>query len=502
MVSSFVGLGVMVVLAGGRLGVGGARYSRAVEKKPSMHEIAGVPILNYDKAYGGRPGMSATGAEENWVVVMRPDTTDDQIEALCAQAGQQACSILGHQGGMPFLMMRGAEDVLEKVLKASGGTAKFVEPDQKMRMIPEFDEIKEEMAADIWGLDRIGVPKRASQGSGVHVYILDTGVRVSHSDFDGRAQPTLDMGSGSAVECDGSSVCARDSNGHGTHCAGTSAGRTYGIASKATIHAVKVLGDDGSGSFSWIFGAMDWVARNAQKPAVGSMSLGARGTSAGMVDAVNAMVNAGVAVVVAAGNSNDDACGYTPAGVHTAITVGSTNKDNKRSYFSNYGSCTNIWAPGSGILSAGHTSDDASQSLSGTSMACPHVAGGAALVLEGNPSLTPAQVQQGLLDSAITDAIGDLKSDDTNKFLYVGAGAPPNFPTVAPPTAPPPSGCDPNFSTGPDFKGDCTCLSGLYCYQGGAFECEFSFTMYFPDWKSSEFYSATCTDCVCKEKDS
>merc|ERR1719277_2737946 len=193
--------------------------------------------------------------------------------------------------------------------------------------------------------------------------------------------PALDMTAGSPVECDGDMSCAGDRQGHGTHCAGTAAGVSYGVAPSAAVRGVKVLSDRGSGSWSWSYYALDWLATNPTRPAVASMSLGGSGTQQAMADAVNAAVNGGVVVVVAGGNSNSDSCRFSPAFVPSAITVGSTTSLDARSSFSNYGSCTNIWAPGSNVVSASHTSDTGSRSLSGTSMACPHVSGAAALVL-------------------------------------------------------------------------------------------------------------------------
>merc|ERR1719512_65592 len=164
------------------------------------------------------------------------------------------------------------------------------------------------------------------------------------------------------------------------------------------------------------------------------MSLGGSGTQQAMADAVDAAVNSGVVVVVAGGNSNADACNFSPAFVPSAITVGSTTSTDARSSFSNYGPCTNIWAPGSSILSASHTSDTGSRSLSGTSMACPHVSGGAALVLEANPSMKPSAVLEQLASDAVKDALSGLRSGDVNVLLYVAeGGAPPTPPTEAPP---------------------------------------------------------------------
>merc|ERR1719416_135289 len=152
-----------------------------------------------------------------------------------------------------------------------------------------------------------------------------TGVRVSHNDFGGRGIPALDMTSGSPVECNGAASCAADRQGHGTHCAGTAAGTQYGVAPSATVRAVKVLSDQGSGSWSWSYGALDWLAQSSVRPSIASMSLGGSGTQQAMRDAVDAAVNSGVVVVVAGGNSNSDACRFSPAFVPAAITVGSTD---------------------------------------------------------------------------------------------------------------------------------------------------------------------------------
>ena len=202
------------------------------------------------------------------------------------------------------------------------------------------------------------------------------------------------------------------------------------------MRSVKVLSDQGSGSWSWSYYALDWMAKSSTRPAIASMSLGGSGTQQAMRDAVDAAVNSGVVVVVAGGNSNSDACRFSPAFVPSAITVGSTTSRDRRSSFSNYGSCTDIWAPGSDVVSASHRSDTGSTSLSGTSMACPHVSGGAALVLDANPSFAASKVISELLSGAVVGAISDLKSGDTNALLYVGEGGPPPAPPAPPASCP------------------------------------------------------------------
>merc|ERR1719330_881465 len=346
-----------------------------------------------------------------------------------------ACNLIGspHKGGVPFLEMRGTEQDLKKVIQSGEGAVKYVEPDHEVSMIPELEG---DVEAATWGLNRVGADKRGRAGAGSTIFVLDTGVRSSHQEFGGRASSSLDMTSGSLVECNGDVNCAADRQGHGTHCAGTAGGETFGVAPSASVRSVKVLSDGGSGSWSWSYGALDWLATSPTRPAVASMSLGGSGTQQAMADAVDAAVNSGVTVVVAGGNSNSDSCRFSPAFVPSAITVGSTTKSDARSSFSNYGSCTDIWAPGSCVLSAGHTCDSCSATFSGTSMACPHVSGGAALVLEANPSMKSSAVLQELLGNAVMNALSGLMAGDTNALLYVGEGGAPPTPTVGPTPAP------------------------------------------------------------------
>jgi len=209
------------------------------------------------------------------------------------------------------------------------------------------------------------------------------------------------------------------------------------------------LSDQGSGSRSWQYTAIDWVTVNGVRPAVISMSLGGSGADPGYTTVIDAAVNNGVVVVVAAGNSNSDACNFSPAFADNAITVGSTTSTDARSSFSNYGRCVNIWAPGSNVLSAGITSDTSSSTKSGTSMACPHVSGAAAIVLSGNPTMKSSAVLQEMLDTAYLNVLSGLKTGDTNALLCVAEGGAPPTPTPAPTPAPPPgswriegSGCE------------------------------------------------------------
>jgi len=338
-----------------------------------------------------------------------------------------ACRVQGHANGVPYIKVRATEVALEDFLELAKQEIEFVEPDLETHLIPNVpnevedeDKIISARGAASWGLERIGVPHPTRTGKGVHVYVLDTGVRTTHDDFEGRAIPTLDYGDGFGKNCKATDQrCAADRNGHGTHTAGTVGGRTYGVAKDATIHAVKILADDGRGQISWIVGAMDWITRHGEKPAVMSMSLGGRGRSRMQEAAVHRAVSAGITVVVAAGNERDDACNYSPAFVQRAITVGATDSGDMMASYSNYGSCVQIFAPGTNIRSASNRGDRVGATLSGTSMACPHVAGAAALLLGDDASQTPGQILTKLVQSSFSNVIGGLTSRSPNKLLSV-----------------------------------------------------------------------------------
>merc|ERR1719414_971737 len=407
--------------------------------------------------------------EQDWVVMVKPGTSDAKIQDLC-KANKKGCKFAGHpNGGVPFFEMTGTERDLEAVLQSAGGVARYAEPDSKVTMIPEIEAAPE---AATWGLNRVGADERGRfSGIGSTIFVLDTGVRVSHQEFSGRAVPALDMSGDDPVECNGDVNCAGDRQGHGTHCAGTAGGETFGVAPNAAIRSIKVLSDQGSGSWSWSYYALDWLAVNPTRPAVASMSLGGPGSQQAMANAVDAAVNGGVTVVVAGGNSNSDACNFSPAFVPSAITVGSTTSNDARSSFSNYGSCTNIWAPGSAVVSADVASDTGSRSLSGTSMACPHVAGGAALVLEMDPDRSASGVLTELTKNAEKDALTGLKSGDVNVLLsvrefYTGPPTPP------PPTpAPPAPGTWELTGSGCEMEGNCISSLNYPSNYGNNEEC-------------------------------
>ena len=268
-----------------------------------------------------------------------------------------------------------------------------------------------------WGLDRSDQRDRPLNGtyiynytaSNVRAYVIDSGINASHSDFGGRVL------AGATAINDGRG--AGDCNGHGTHVAGTIGGATWGIAKAVRLVPVRVFGCTGGSANSTIISGIDWVRTNAVKPAVANMSLGG-GASSATDTATNNLINSGVTVVVAAGNDNANACNYSPARVANAITVGSTTSTDARSSFSNFGSCVNIFAPGSSIRSAWYTSNTATNTISGTSMASPHVAGAAALYLAANPSASPATVRSAIYNKASTNKLSGIGSGSPNRLLY------------------------------------------------------------------------------------
>ena len=266
-----------------------------------------------------------------------------------------------------------------------------------------------------WGLDRIdqralplaGTYIYTNTGAGVRAYIVDTGIRTTHNDFGGRASVGYDAMGGNGQDCEG----------HGTHVAGTVGSTTYGVAKGVSLIAVRVLDCQGNGTYADIIEGLDWVAANHVKPAVVNMSLGGP-ASTSLDDAVKRVHNAGVTVAVAAGNESENACTESPSRVTTeALVVGSTTSSDAKSSFSDFGSCLDLFAPGSSIVSLGISSNTATATLSGTSMASPHVAGVAALYLQSNTTASPASVHAAIINSATCNKVTSAGTGSPNKLL-------------------------------------------------------------------------------------
>jgi subtilisin family serine protease len=348
-----------------------------------------------------------------YIVVLKPDAVT-RLDELIVAAEQL--------GG-------GETRLLERYEAALNGFAAVL-PDravEALRLHPAVDYIEVDQTVQIdatqapatWGIDRIdqrNLPLSNSftynkTGAGVTAYIIDTGIRTSHNEFGGRAVDGTDRVDGS--------LPAADCNGHGTHVAGTVGGATYGVAKGVRLVAVRVLNCSGSGSTSGVIGGIDWVTSNHQagQPAVANMSLGG-GVSTSLDNAVINSINDGVTYAIAAGNSNANACNYSPARVGAAITVGATTSSDTRASYSNYGSCLDIFAPGSSITSAWYNSNTATNTISGTSMATPHVAGVAALYLQGNPGASPSTVRNALVNNSTTNIVKSPGTNSPNRLLF------------------------------------------------------------------------------------
>jgi aqualysin 1 len=337
-----------------------------------------------------------------------------------------------------------------------------------------------------WGLDRVdqrdlplnGGYSYTRTGAGVKAYIIDTGIQTSHAQFGGRASVGYD-----AV---GDGMNGQDCNGHGTHVAGTVGSATYGVAKSVGLVAVRVFPCSGGSEWSTIIAGVDWVRFNHVKPAVANMSLSG-GVSQAVDDAVRSLITAGVTVAIAAGNNSGlDACTVSPARVAEALTVGATTSTDARASFSNIGSCLDLFAPGQGITStwlAGGTN-----TIDGTSMATPHVAGAAALYLEGAPTASPATVGGAIVSNATPNRLSGIGTGSPNLLLYtLFGGTPPPGPlavTIAGPTA--------IYTPGTyAYQANATGGSGTYSYVWEYMNSPFIWATYQPTGTNSPSYSHT-----------
>jgi len=390
--------------------------------------------------------------KESYIVVLKQQPVEDNVQAISAAR-------LSSQNNLPVdkkvvieamnfsLAVRHEAEVKRTfsaalrggVYKMTEAQAKRLATDNSVAYVEKDQTIHIEAVRSnaTWGLDRIdqaNLPldhnyNYVDNGTTVNAYIIDTGILFTHQEFGGRAVSGTDL-----VDKDSD---ATDCNGHGTHVAGTIGSNTYGVARNVKLIGVRVLDCEGSGQVSDVVAGIDWVAQNHVAPSVANMSLGGP-TSQAIDDAVSAAVQSGVTFVVAGGNENVSACNSSPARVPSAITVGATNISDQRSSFSNFGTCVDVFAPGEDITSTWIGSNTATNTISGTSMATPHVVGVAALYLSQHPSATPAQVSAAITAGAVSGKLSGIGTGSPNLLLdtmFINGGSDPG--PVNPPPPPP-----------------------------------------------------------------
>ncbi|WP_163999258.1 S8 family serine peptidase [Pyxidicoccus caerfyrddinensis] len=372
----------------------------------------------------------ARAVPNEYIVVLR-DSSQEVRQQGAASISQELVSLAGGK------VLRTYEHTIHGFLaNMSEAEAQRLLSDPRVAYVQENGllHVSATQTSATWGIDRIDqrdLPRNSSytynvDGTGVHAYVIDTGIRLTHTEFTGRTGNGYDF-----IDNDSDPT---DCHGHGTHVSGTVGGTTWGVAKKVTLHGVRVLDCTGYGNDAQVIGGIDWVAANHVKPAVANMSLGDVGIPA-IDDATERLIAAGVTTVVSAGNDSDNACNYSPARTPNAITVGSTTSSDARSSFSNYGTCVDIFAPGSSITSASNSGNSASTSMSGTSMSSPHVAGAAALYLSANPTATPAQVRDALVNNSTPNKVTSPGTGSPNRLLYTlfitGGGSDTTAPTTS-----------------------------------------------------------------------
>ena len=395
------------------------RWSRSVAAVAVL-ALAATPMVAASAADSDNAGLAPLlqvgtpgSIPGEYIVVLERKAASDSVEqvAAAARAAGGTVSVSYHTVVKGFAATLSDEALA--VVRANPAVA-FIEADG---VVTANVEPSDEQPDPPWGLDRVDqrdLPLDQTYeydhtGAGVSAFVIDTGIRLTHEEFEGRAISGYDF-----VRDDDD---ATDCHGHGTHVAGTIGGKTYGIAKEATLVGMRVLNCAGRGNWSRVVAAVDWAVEHREGPAVANLSLG--GPKRHVFDmAIHNAVDSGLTVVVSAGNSAQDACLQSPARAPRAITVAATSSTDTRAGFSNYGPCVDIFAPGVSVLSAWVTSDTATATLSGTSMSSPHVAGVAALYLEQNPDAIPKKVRRSLVLQASMDKVISPGEGSPNRLLW------------------------------------------------------------------------------------
>jgi subtilisin family serine protease len=373
--------------------------------------VAAAPATGQIHLAAGAPAVAGS-----YIVVLNGGPA-----AMSAQAvGQAATDLAGRYGGAVRYTYTSAVHGFAATMSESA--ARQLAADPRVASVEQDSVVHADVTQTgaTWGIDRVdqrnlplsGTYTYNTTATNVTAFIIDTGIRTTHNEFAGRASVGTD-----AV---GDGRNGQDCNGHGTHVSGTVGGSTFGLAKGVRLVAVRVLNCSGSGTNAGVIAGIDFVTRSTARPAVANMSLGG-GTSPTLDAAVRRSIAAGVTYAIAAGNSNANACNFSPARTAEAITVGATTTTDARSSFSNFGTCVDIFAPGSGITSAWATSNTATNTISGTSMATPHTAGAAALYLATHPTATPATVRDALVTAATASVISNVGTGSPNRLLFTGS---------------------------------------------------------------------------------
>jgi subtilisin family serine protease len=381
------------------------------------------PVKNVEKA-NHTFGLSKA-IPGRYIVVFTADVTRPEQEAANLLRGSNATlhhtfnnTIKGFAATIPAAALPGLRN---------NPRVDYIEQDQTVSL----NQATSPQSGATWGLDRIdqaslplnGQYNFNGSGAGTTAFIIDTGIRADHVEFTGRVLP----GYNAVADTNGTNDC----NGHGTHVSGTVGGTTWGVAKSVNLVPVRVLDCAGSGTLSGVIAGIDWVAGSTLRPAVANMSLGSAYSNT-VNAAVAGAYNKGVTMIVAAGNSNADACSYSPSSEATAITVGATANTDARASYSNFGACVDVFAPGTNITSAWHTGNTSTNTISGTSMASPHVAGVAVLALQANPLSSPAQIATFITTFATLNKVTSAGTGSPNRLVYsLANNAPVTQKTVA-----------------------------------------------------------------------